>query len=243
MKSRARQLFQHVQSHLDEYLREIMYGGVDGIITTFAVVAGFTGAQFSNSTVLQSVPVIAVLLFGLANLFADGLSMAVGNFLSTRANKSKFRSQRRLVSQRVRDAKQAENKRTVEMFVDRGYSSQTAIKLASLLAERPKTWTEIKMLLEEKTANPLDESAVGMALATFFSFAVFGFIPLIPYILFLNSEFVFLYSAIFTGIALVLLGTLRFGVEKQSFYQSILETLALGSIAAITAFGVGTLFH
>jgi VIT1/CCC1 family predicted Fe2+/Mn2+ transporter len=59
------------------YLRDLIYGANDGIITTFAVVAGVTGGALSSR---------AVLVVGLANLFADGLSMGVGNYLSIRSD-------------------------------------------------------------------------------------------------------------------------------------------------------------
>ena len=61
------------------YIRDIVYGANDGIITTFAVVAGVTGGALSTR---------AVLIVGVANLFADGLSMGVGNYLSIRSHES-----------------------------------------------------------------------------------------------------------------------------------------------------------
>ena len=61
------------------YLRDLIYGANDGIITTFAVVAGVAGGALSSR---------AVLVVGLANLFADGLSMGVGNYLSIRSDES-----------------------------------------------------------------------------------------------------------------------------------------------------------
>jgi len=64
------------------YLKEIVYGGNDGIVTTFAIVAGFSGAQRDPANAL---PVFTVLLFGFSNLFSDGVSMALGNFLSSRS--------------------------------------------------------------------------------------------------------------------------------------------------------------
>ncbi len=72
--------------YLTRYVREIMYGGNDGIITTFAIVAGFTGAHI-NVADKAGISIMPVLLFGLANLFADGLSMSLGNFLSIRTER------------------------------------------------------------------------------------------------------------------------------------------------------------
>ena len=61
------------------YIRDLIYGANDGLITTFAVVAAVSGGALSTRTVL---------IVGMANLFADGLSMGVGNYLSIRSNES-----------------------------------------------------------------------------------------------------------------------------------------------------------
>jgi VIT1/CCC1 family predicted Fe2+/Mn2+ transporter len=64
---------------LRHYIRDLVYGANDGIITTFAVVAGVTGGQLSSRTIL---------VVGAANLLADGLSMGVGSYLAIRSNES-----------------------------------------------------------------------------------------------------------------------------------------------------------
>ena len=64
-------------SHIEyKYLPEFVYGGIDGSVTTFAVVAGVVGASLSSTIVL---------ILGFANLFADGFSMATSNYLSTKS--------------------------------------------------------------------------------------------------------------------------------------------------------------
>lgn len=65
-----------IKAHFEDYLREFVYGGIDGAVTTFAVVAGATGAGFSAKVVI---------VLGFANLIADGFSMAVGSYLSTKS--------------------------------------------------------------------------------------------------------------------------------------------------------------
>jgi VIT1/CCC1 family predicted Fe2+/Mn2+ transporter len=59
------------------YIRDLVYGASDGIVTTFAVVSGVAGGSLSHT---------AVLIVGVANLAADGISMGVGNFLAIRAH-------------------------------------------------------------------------------------------------------------------------------------------------------------
>jgi VIT1/CCC1 family predicted Fe2+/Mn2+ transporter len=66
------------------YVRELIYGANDGVITTFAVVAGVAGG---------GLPLRVVLIIGAANLLADGLSMAAGNYLSIRAYESVLEAQ------------------------------------------------------------------------------------------------------------------------------------------------------
>jgi vacuolar iron transporter family protein len=59
-----------------KYLSEFVYGGIDGAVTTFAIVAGVIGASLSS---------VIVLILGFANLFADGFSMATSNYLSAKS--------------------------------------------------------------------------------------------------------------------------------------------------------------
>ena len=61
------------------YLKDVVYGANDGIITTFAVVAGVAGAQLDSRIII---------ILGLANLLADGFSMGASNFLSIRSDES-----------------------------------------------------------------------------------------------------------------------------------------------------------
>ena len=76
---------EHHISPIAEFIKQIIYGGNDGIVTTFAVVAGFAGAGASG---IAEIGGIAVLLFGLANLFADGAAMGLVNSYRLALNKT-----------------------------------------------------------------------------------------------------------------------------------------------------------
>lgn len=65
-----------IKQHFEDYLSEFVYGGIDGAVTTFAVVAGATGARFDTKVIL---------VLGFANLIADGFSMGVGSYLSSKS--------------------------------------------------------------------------------------------------------------------------------------------------------------
>jgi len=68
----------------EKFLWEFVYGGIDGVITTFAVVAWATGGWL---------PVKVILILGFANLIADGVSMSVGNYLSTKAEYARYQKE------------------------------------------------------------------------------------------------------------------------------------------------------
>ncbi len=61
-----------------KYTGEMVYGGIDGVVTTFAVVSGAVGAGLGTRVIL---------ILGLANLLADGLSMGIGSYLSVQADR------------------------------------------------------------------------------------------------------------------------------------------------------------
>jgi VIT1/CCC1 family predicted Fe2+/Mn2+ transporter len=94
---------------------------------------------------------------------------------------------------------------------------------------------------ELELPNPEGDNPALMAIATFFSFIIFGFIPLIPYVFFKGTE-LFIMSIATTATALILLGILRWQVGKQSFFRSVGEMLLLGGAAATVAYFVGTMF-
>jgi VIT1/CCC1 family predicted Fe2+/Mn2+ transporter len=75
-KNQKKSPYQKAKQHLEDYLSEFVYGGIDGAVTTFAVVAGATGARFDSKVLL---------VLGFANLIADGFSMGVGSYLSTKS--------------------------------------------------------------------------------------------------------------------------------------------------------------
>lgn len=69
----------YLRVKLTYYVGDIVYGANDGIITTFAVVAGASGAGFSSTVII---------ILGIANLIADGFSMGASSYLSLRSEQA-----------------------------------------------------------------------------------------------------------------------------------------------------------
>lgn len=170
---------------IEDNLREFVYGGMDGAVTTFAIVTGAAGANFGSKVIL---------ILGLANVFADGFSMAVGAYLSEKADQQ-------LEQSKVTDGKKIEN-----------------------------------------------ESPISASLATYISFVIIGFVPLLIYI----ADYVFnlglgdsalVYSIFLTLAAFAGVGYLRAIATNIDKAKSTLETLGLGIAAAVISYSLGTVLE
>lgn len=187
---------EHKLTAFSVYLREIVYGGNDGIVTTFAVVAGFTGA--SGGEHIAGVGVVAVLLFGLANLFADGASMGLGNLLSIRSQQDIYRAHKKRELKEIRGNPEMEKTETIHILKERGYSKKDAEEMTGLYMKNEEYWLEFMMKQELDMPDPEGDNPWLTGLATFLSFAVFGVILLLPYILLRGADSVFFISCVFT---------------------------------------------
>ncbi len=229
---------EHSKVSISSYLKEIVYGGSDGIVTTFAVVAGFTGAQ---SGALSQTSIIVVLVFGFANLFADAFSMGAGNVLSILADKDVYKTERDKELYEIKNNKELEEMETLFILQKKGFTRDQAQKITELYSKNEDYWAEFMMRYELEIPTPEHENPILTGLATMGSFVTFGFIPLIPYIL-LETDSEFVISIIFAFVALVLLGILRWKVTTQSLIRAVGEIVLLGGAAAVIAYFVGTLF-
>ncbi len=233
---------EHSQSTISSYLKEVVYGGIDGIITTFAVVAGFTGVASLEDDNAVVIPIVAVLVFGLANLLADGFSMGIGEFLSARSEKKLYEKERAKEEREIVESKDLEIAESELLLREKGFTPQQATQLIAIYKTNPTYWVDFMMRYELEMDEP-DASPLKNAAATFFSFLFFGFLPLIPYFLKgLGASETFALSALSATIALVILGVLRAQVTQENLLRSISEIVFLGALAGGIAFGVGTLF-
>lgn len=213
------------------YLGDFVYGAIDGTVTTFAVVAGAAGAGFSST--------IAIVL-GAANLLADGFSMAVGNFLSTRADRQLLERARRMEEQHIDVVPEGEREEIRQIFAAKGFSGDLLEEVVRVITENRKRWVDT-MLAEEWGLQLSPRSAVRAAAATFVAFCLAGLVPLLPLIFAftLAAAGQYVLSAILTGATFFVIGLLKGRVVEHSPWLSGLETLLIGGTAAAVAFSVG----
>jgi len=215
------------------YVGDFVYGAIDGSVTTFAVVSGVAGAGLS---------VNIVIILGLANLIADGFSMAIGNYLSSKSNVEFIERERKREEWEVENYPKGEIEEIRAIFRKKGFKGKSLDDAVKTITSNKKVWVDTMMadelnLIEDKT-SPVKKGTV-----TFISFIIIGSIPLIPYLLSFFSEaiknIVYPLSIVMTFIAFFFIGSAKVYVTKKNWLISGLETLLVGGVAAIIAYGIG----
>ena len=209
------------------YLRDWIYGGIDGAVTTFAVVTGVVGAHLA--------PVVIVIM-GLANLFGDGFSMAASNFLGTRSEHDDVTRLEAIERRHIEVAPEGEREEVRQIFAAKGFAGDDLERVVDLITSDPDRW--VRTMLTEEYGLPLEpRSAWRAALATFSAFGFCGLVPLIPFLLGLNHPFTV--SVILTGAVFFIIGSVKSRWSTVSWWRSGISTLAVGGIAASLAYAVG----
>ncbi len=227
---------EHQTGH-GQYLKSFVYGGLDGIVTTFAVVAGVAGANLSASVVL---------ILGVANLIADGISMAFGDYLSTKAENEYAAAERVRETWEVQNYPDGEKREMIELYMEKGIAPDDAKIAVEALSKIEKPWVDI-MMVEELGLVENSESPLKNALVTFGSFVFFGSVPVLIYVVARFIPFfaarTFALACILTGITLFILGTLKIYFTRQPWYRAGMEMLLLGGFAATAAYVVGVMLR
>jgi VIT1/CCC1 family predicted Fe2+/Mn2+ transporter len=216
----------------EKYLGEFVYGGIDGCVTTFAVVAGSVGAGLDSAIII---------ILGFANLLADGFSMSVGAYLSNKTKKDNFNKHKQIEYWEVDNLPELEKEEIRVIYREQGFEGQLLEEVVKVITSDKDRWVNI-MMKEELVMFEEDKSPLIIGSVTYFSFILIGVIPLLVYVLDYIYPFnynLFLLSSILTAIGFIIIGWLKAFVNQTMYWKGIFETLLLGGIAAIVAYFIG----
>lgn len=224
-------------NRFQHYLGEFVYGGIDGSVTTFAVVAGSAGANFDSSVVI---------ILGFANLLADGFAMSVGSYLSSKSGQQTYEKHRKIEYWEIENMPEEEKKEIREIYKEKGFQGKLLEDIVSVITSDKDRWVDV-MMKEELKMIEESKSPFFTALMTYLSFIAIGFIPLIAYVADYvsqsGSSHLFLISCFLTSAAFIIIGYLKSFLNNSSRVKGILETLLLGGIAAAVAYFVGNVLE
>jgi VIT1/CCC1 family predicted Fe2+/Mn2+ transporter len=157
-----RKRLEHGPTH--NYLRDWIYGGIDGAITTLAVVTGVAGAQLSTWIILA---------LGFANLFADGFSMAASNYLGTKAEHDDWRRLEQIEHRHIELAPEGEQEEVRQIFARKGFAGDDLQRIVELVTADRARWVQT-MLSDEYGLPHAVRSPWIAALSTFTAFLICG---------------------------------------------------------------------
>ena len=209
------------------YLRDWVYGGIDGTVTTFAIMAGVVGASLPSSVVV---------ILGIANLLADGFSMAAANYTGTKAEQDEYQQLRDMEERHVALAPEGEREEIRQIFKAKGFEGDALETAVGVITDHQDRWIDM-MMAEEHGMPAVLRSPMKAAIMTFVSFVLCGAVPLIPYAILLPKPE--LPSATLAGITFFAIGSLRSRWSPAPWWRTGLETLAIGMLAAAVAYLVG----
>lgn len=210
------------------YLQDCVYGGIDGAVTTFAIVAGVVGASLESRVIL---------ILGLANLLADGFSMAAGNYSGSKSEQDDYRRLRAVEGAHIDQWPDGEREEVRELLRQQGLEEGPALETATqaITADRER-WIDF-MMQGEYGLGVARRIPLLAATATFLSFVVCGAAPLLPFAFGVPNAF--LWSTVGTGIVFVIIGAVKSRWSMAPAWRSALETLGIGALAASVAYAVG----
>jgi vacuolar iron transporter family protein len=209
------------------YLRDWVYGGIDGSVTTFAVVTGVMGAHLSPTVIL---------ILGVANLLGDGFSMAASNYSGTRTEREEQETLRLQEKRHIAAAPEGEREEVRQIFEAKGFSGEELERVVAVVTSNEERW--IRFMLTEEYGLPSQiRSASAAAISTFSAFLICGLVPLLSFVFRLPHPFTLSLAA--TLAVFFAIGSAKSRWLVISWWRAGLETLLIGSIAAALAYAAG----
>lgn len=215
------------------YLKDFVYGAIDGTVTTFAVVSGVAGAGLDARIVI---------VLGLANLIGDGFSMGASNYLGTKTEEQVREKTREMERRHIRENPEGERDEVREIFRRKGFEGNDLDRAVAIITADEERWLDT-MMVDELGLTLEGPSPIIAAVTTFVAFCVVGVLPLLAFIFgyFVPAEDLTLYwiSIAITAFAFFFVGATKSIFVNQSWIRSGAETLLIGGIAALLAYVVG----
>jgi len=222
------------QKNKQENVSDFILGAIDGCITTFSIIAGTVGAGLSAP--------VAIIL-GIANLLADGFSMAISNYESTKARKEFVDGVRNMESEHIDLIPSGEREELRQIFKAKGFSGDILENIVDTISKNKKIWIDV-MITEEHGLQTTSPTAWKSAVTTFIAFIFVGVMPLLPFIMTdLNIENQFIMSSVIAALAFFSIGMMKSIVLSKPILRSGLNTLFTGGGAALLAFLIGYLLR
>ncbi len=208
--------------------RNFVFGTSDGLVTVLAFVAGISASLATRKLVLMA---------GLAEMFAGAVSMGLGAFLGTRAERDWYDRERRREELEVAKIPHLEREELRAIYRDKGLTGQTLEDVVEAFTANEKRWVDI-MMSEELGLSPVESSPWSAGLVVGCSYVLAAAVPLFPY-LFLLGWHALVVSVAVTSIALVAVGVGKARLTQRPQARAGFETMLTGLVGTAVCWAIG----
>lgn len=221
----------HTEEHTHEgvSVRDIVLGVSDGLTVPFALAAGLSGAITSN---------FIVFLAGVAEMFAGGIAMGLGGYLSEKSHADIYRKELEREQYEVDRVPEQEKREVREIWRARGYGGEELERLVDAVIKDRKRWVEFMMREELGLIEPAVGAAFKTSLTIGLSYIVGALVPLFPFVLPLTVSRALLVSSATTLTTLFLVGIFKSRYTGGTWWRNGLETMFIGAAAAGAAYAL-----
>jgi VIT1/CCC1 family predicted Fe2+/Mn2+ transporter len=211
------------------WLRPVVFGAMDGLVTNVSLIAGVGGAHVQRHFVI---------LTGLAGLAAGAFSMAAGEYVSVSSQNELVGSEINKERLELQNNPLAEQRELAAMFRDRGVEASVAREVAEQISRNPDHALNVHVR-EELGVDPQElPSPLYAAAGSLVSFAVGAIIPLLPY---LAGGSALWLPLVLAALAAIVGGGAVSRLTDRPFWRGAARQLILGAAAAALTFGIGHL--
>ncbi|CAD2215366.1 integral membrane protein [Angomonas deanei] len=231
----------HAESHnssASEYVKSVVFGGLDGITTTFAIIAAAAGSNGTYATVL---------IFGISNVIADGFSMGFGEYIGGEAERENALSERRREEWEVENSFDLEVDEMVQIYMGRGLSFEDATTIVKIISKDQRMFVDFMMVEELGLLVDLEDAhgPKKQGLVMFVSFLLFGFVPLLAYApgKGQGTDIVFFISCVLTAVSLAVLGAVKGYLVGMSLFRAAGLMVINGAVSGGVSFATGYLIE
>ena len=213
-----------------QYMRDIILGVNDGLVSTFLLVAGVVGGGLTANQVL---------LTGIAGALAGMISMGVGEYLATKSQEEVFAAEMKLEAKHLKEHRDHEREELRHMFGEMGLTGDDLETVVHIINKSDDAMLGVMAGLEFGVVDTEKRNPYLAALASAGLFLAGALPSVLPFAVFDDTQTALLVAAALTGIGLVIVGASKTLMTKTSPVFSALENLGIGFAGGVLSFLVG----
>jgi vacuolar iron transporter family protein len=214
------------------YVRDLILGFNDGVVSVYAITAGVAGAAFSSSVSATA---------GVAAASAGALSMGIGEYVSTKAQAQYYAAEARRERAHIRAYRDLEMEEVREILREKEYPEPLVEPLVQHVAASEDRFVEFMMREEFGVGKEAHRSPVSAMLLIMVAFVAGAALPVLPFVLAPDAGPMWAASVLSLG-GLFTAGAFKGRASGLSWVRSGGEMAVLGALAAAVTYGVGVLF-